>query len=429
MKLTVRNVARISCAEIILDGITVVSGANGTGKSTISRSLMTLSSVSANISELVQTERINSVLRALRTSFAKHGADILYPPRFLRDRKNDWAKWLSKDWWSDLSRPVGWIRGDDRILVFPDKFKDNARLDDVILDARADIFSVLDRSELEYVDFICRKAISQAFNDQMQPVFLGPESRSEIRIQEGDAEISVEFSDGDQCTFSGVGRSFSPSTIYIEPLNFVDFINTTHSVGIQDRYTARRFCVCNAIARKPSEEGLSIEESRELDEAKKIVERIVSVVRGTLGDDNSDIRFNEKFSDGKARPINVQNIASGMKTMAAIVRMVENRSIRSKSVLIIDEPETNLHPDWQVKFAGFLVLLCRDLGVRLLLNTHSPYFLQAVWKFTRKTRMEGRFYNMIQGDSPDSFRTDDVSSNIDCVFRDMSAPFDNLIGE
>ena len=428
MKLTVRNVARISLAEIELGGITVISGSNGTGKSTISRSLMTLASVSKNISELVQVECVNSVFHSLRKSFAKHGADILYPQHFLRDSKNDWMKWLSKEWWAHEEHSVNWIIGEERILVFPEDFETKENISQAIDDARPDIFSVLDRPEPEYVDFICGKSMTRALNGQIKPVFLDSDVNSEIKLENNGSEISLSFTDGNLSSTSGIGRSFSPSTIYMEPLNFVDFVNSS-SRGIQDRYTARRFCVCNAISKKPSESGLSIEEARELSEAKRIVDRIVRIIRGSLVDENKDVRFSEKFSDGATRQIDVLNIASGMKTMAAMVRMVENRSIRRGSMLIVDEPETNLHPDWQVKFAIFLILLCRDLGVTLLINTHSPYFLQAIWKYTKKTGVASHFYNMIQGDTPDSFATDDVSSNIDCVFKTMSEPFNNLMGE
>lgn len=428
MKLTVRNVARISLADIELDGITVISGSNGTGKSTISRSLMTLASVSKNISELVQVERINSVFHYLRKSFAKHGADIFYPPHFLRDSKNDWAKWLSKDWWAESERSVSWIRRDNRILVYPENFSDSDNLISVIDDARTDIFSVLDRPESEYVDFICRKSLSTSFNGQVRPEFSNTPVESEIKLENSGSDISFNFRDGELSAFNGIGRSFNPSTIYIEPLNFVDFVNSPEK-GIQDRYTARQFCVCRAISRKPTDTGLSIEEAGELNEAKKIVERIVRIIRGSLVDDNKDVRFNEKFSNDKTKPIDVLNIASGMKTMASIVRMVENRSIRRGSMLIVDEPETNLHPDWQVKFALFLVLLSRDLGVKLLTNTHSPYFLQAIWKYTGKLGVNGKFYNMIQGDSADSYATKDISSNINCVFEAMSKPFNDLMGD
>ena len=142
--------------------------------------------------------------------------------------------------------------------------------------------------------------------------------------------------------------------------------------------------------------------------------------------------------NGVDHTINLKNIASGMKTMAAVVRAVENRSIRRGSLLIIDEPESNLHPEWQVKFAIFLVLLQKRLGVSILLNTHSPYFLRAISVYTKDSEVESHFYRMIpdQGElkskdigeeSLKSYHSDPVDGNLEDVFRDMARPFDNLI--
>lgn len=42
MRFKVNNIAKVKCADIVLDGITVVAGGNGTGKSTISKSLFAI---------------------------------------------------------------------------------------------------------------------------------------------------------------------------------------------------------------------------------------------------------------------------------------------------------------------------------------------------------------------------------------------------
>lgn len=49
-------------------------------------------------------------------------------------------------------------------------------------------------------------------------------------------------------------------------------------------------------------------------------------------------------------------------------------SARPDELLIIDEPEMNLHPEAQVKMIEFLVMLV-NAGLRVLITTHSPYLL------------------------------------------------------
>src|SRR5947209_10674831 len=43
-------------------------------------------------------------------------------------------------------------------------------------------------------------------------------------------------------------------------------------------------------------------------------------------------------------------------------------------LLIIDEPEMNLHPEAQVKIIEFLAMLVKA-GLRVLITTHTPYML------------------------------------------------------
>jgi len=64
-----------------------------------------------------------------------------------------------------------------------------------------------------------------------------------------------------------------------------------------------------------------------------------------------------------------------------------NAKLKKDDFLIIDEPEVNLHPEWQFKFAEILVLLAKDLNITIYLNSHSPFFIEAIDAFTE-------FYDM-----------------------------------
>ncbi len=46
-------------------------------------------------------------------------------------------------------------------------------------------------------------------------------------------------------------------------------------------------------------------------------------------------------------------------------------------LLVIDEPEMNLHPEAQVKMMEFLAMLV-NAGLRVLITTHSPYMVDHV---------------------------------------------------
>lgn len=70
--------------------------------------------------------------------------------------------------------------------------------------------------------------------------------------------------------------------------------------------------------------------------------------------------------------------SAGIKQIGVIKILLENNSLRENSFLIIDEPESNLHPDWQIKFAEILVLLTKELNITIYLNSYSPIFIEAI---------------------------------------------------
>lgn len=81
------------------------------------------------------------------------------------------------------------------------------------------------------------------------------------------------------------------------------------------------------------------------------------------------------------------NTPSGIKQIGIIQLLLFNNKLQKDGYLIIDEPEVNLHPDWQFKFAEILVLLAKDLNITIYLNSHSPFFIEAIDAFTE-------FYDM-----------------------------------
>lgn len=426
MKLKIENIARVKSADIDLCGITVIAGANGSGKSTISRSLMTVSSISRRINPLILIERGRSIIKILQEVFRKNGGDIFYTESFFSEKGDSWLQCLNPNWWIDELKVVDWFRihNQQEMIIFPSSFLNGSECVKSIREVRQKIQDVLARSDDEYVTYICRKLFNRAFNNQIKPVFANQvDSCISIENENSQSEqVSVKFKDGGVTEYTEIGRSFYPSVVYFEPINYVDFVNNTED-PVFDRYSAGGCSLCSVIRKEPPK-NLSLEEQSELDQSNEILREIIANIHGRLVNDDVDIKFNENFSDGN-HLINVMNIASGMKTMAAIVRAIENRSIRRGSLLIIDEPESNLHPKWQVTFAAFLTMLTERLGVFLLLNTHSPYFMQATHVYSKQKKVHCKFYDMIS--NGDVSWTEDVTDRLDQIFRTMSEPFNDLI--
>ena len=68
--------------------------------------------------------------------------------------------------------------------------------------------------------------------------------------------------------------------------------------------------------------------------------------------------------------------------LAALVYLLQGR-VQPGELLIIEEPESHLHPDLQTKIAHILTRLVRA-GVRVLITTHSNWLLQQIGNLIRE---------------------------------------------
>lgn len=80
----------------------------------------------------------------------------------------------------------------------------------------------------------------------------------------------------------------------------------------------------------------------------------------------------------------MKNTAAGVKQLGIIQVLLDNRKLKKDCFLIIDEPELNLHPDWQVKFAEVLIMMIKKLNITVFINSHSPHFVEALEVYSAK---------------------------------------------
>ena len=120
--------------------------------------------------------------------------------------------------------------------------------------------------------------------------------------------------------------------------------------------------------------------------------------------------------------------SSGIRQIGVIRILLENCSLGENSFLIIDEPESNLHPDWQIRCAEILVLVTKELNVTLYLNSYSPSFIEAISLYAQyhdlirntnfyltKKQVNGRF----------NFKKINPR-NMGEVYEDLTRPYDEL---
>ena len=88
---------------------------------------------------------------------------------------------------------------------------------------------------------------------------------------------------------------------------------------------------------------------------------------------------------GNGLNIDLYNASSSIKQLAPLLLYLRYRAAKG-DLLIIDEPEMNLHPESQAKLLEVLAMLVNE-GVHVLLTTHSPYIMAHLNNLAQSTEV------------------------------------------
>ncbi len=118
--------------------------------------------------------------------------------------------------------------------------------------------------------------------------------------------------------------------------------------------------------------------------------------------------------------IQLENISSGLKSFSILYLLVKKNLLNNCEFLILDEPETNLHPEWQLKLAHLIILISERFPIKILIASHSPYFIEALELYSIKYNKENsvKYYT--------SENTDLGMVNIKSVDNDLSEIYNKL---
>ena len=121
----------------------------------------------------------------------------------------------------------------------------------------------------------------------------------------------------------------------------------------------------------------------------KFASEVAEIMGGHFEFDNNGIlRFVEAREGVVNTPsFDLDNVSEGLKAFGVIELMLKYRVFNDGDILIFDEPEIHLHPEWQIKYASILVKLQKEFNLTVLITTHSSSFLMAL-QFV--SRMENR---------------------------------------
>ena len=146
------------------------------------------------------------------------------------------------------------------------------------------------------------------------------------------------------------------------------------------------------------------------------------------GDISSNKMTGELYLKSKAfdKPIAVSNLSTGMKSFVVLKMLLEKGSMNDKDVIVLDEPEIHLHPQWQIAYAELLVLLQKKFDLSVVVTTHSPYFVDAINLFSCKYNTDNNVNYYISSVNDNKVEMRNVTGNIEEIYKKMASPIEAL---
>lgn len=413
MELKIRNVGKIDSADIEIKGITIIAGLNGTGKSTVSRSLFAMFHSFSNMSRKINWEKQYAIERLfllsnyfLETYFINEGDKNIEEISGVLAGKTD-----KKNVYDILVRYFG-----------------NHEFVEEVIDEIVKINSATDES-------LQNEIVSEIFLDEFNGYITNIRSHkdSQIELKIRDFEIKVLFDYNNELLELKGEKELAHEIVYIDDPFIIDSHNFSKKdversfLGrTGDKITNHRMSLLSHYA---NNKNLTLIDKANLKDKLRL---IYKKINDTLG---SDISLFETDKDDnmsrvtRTKGLSLDSLSSGMKTFYLIKRLIDNGAIVENGTLILDEPEVHLHPDWQVTLAEVIVLLQREMGLHILINTHSPYFLRAIEVFSGKYDTEDTVKYYLSYNDGDNAKMKDVTFNISEIYKVLSDPLQRIENE
>ena len=418
MVLSLKNIGKLVETQIAIDGITVIAGENDTGKSTVGKALFAVFNSFYDVDRQVLSERIDSIESVL--SLVLKNANRTPVRYYIRILAEDIASHQVS-----LSQKSGFKdRISESVLQMAEKSgegTDDFRLIEVN-DSDEVVHRIQDVSEEEILKAIVEKKMDTEFNGQVTNLFTN--KKGEIRLQIKDKSITLSI-ENNRVTGIENAINLHVEAVYMDDPFLLDTIPSPY-FGISSRYADHRTHLRKKIFDNASKKT-AVEEIIVNNKFQNIYEKISSVCSGEIVRSNQK-EYSYKSADSD-KLLDVRNLSTGLKTFVILKTLLLNGGIEYNGVVILDEPEIHLHPEWQLLFAELIVLLHKEFDVHILLNTHSPYFLRAIQVYSAKYEMADKCRYYLSENSGNQAAITDVSDDIERIYARLSKPLQDLEDE
>ena len=427
MKLNIKNFAKIKEADIVIDGITVIAGENNTGKSTVGKVLFSLFNALSDIDQKISEERLKEIEYTNRPIIANYvGAfdlsrnvvnhlaisNAMRIKEKLCEYQDDGLNVPDETIHRIVSEV---IQGMKRILHGEEKYD--------WLELTAEVYQ--NTKEIMYLpeEVITKEFVSRYFNNvfhgQIQSLANKEHLETALALDIKGKKTKLYF-EKNNCKELKCEMNITHKAIYIDNPFIVDELSKNNRLDPMSEMLEKLLL---DSYKEDAMEGI-IESVRATKKLSEILGMLQSVVGGEVSlDQNNEFYLKNDECD---EPISFHNLSTGMKSFVILKMLLEKGCLKNKDVVILDEPEIHLHPQWQIAYAELIVLLQKQFDLSVVVTTHSPYFVDALNLFSCKYGTDNKVNYYLSSNEGDAVTMQLVTDEIDLIYKKMASPIQML---